>query len=85
MNNCYEVSIASGRLTYLLTENNSEYGIKVDCKLFDSIETFNVDNVTTNISMARDLLELLAENAVLPSNAGDVVADYVCDTYNVCC
>ncbi len=83
MTKLLEISIASGRLNYRLTETDGHFGLEISCTLFESAEKVTINDITTNEALAQRILYLLADNAVLPVNASDVVVDIISDTYSL--
>ncbi len=80
MNTIATIETARGRLCYTLfsTSNNGSehYGITVKSTLFDN-ETSAVEDISTDIDFVRRLMNILADNTVLPSTFNEIVEEYV--------
>lgn len=83
MKKCLEFTNASEKLYYCLTEDNGEFGIYISCDLFGTNQTASFNNITVNRIIAEKLISILADYAVLPTNAGDVIEDFICEAYLV--
>lgn len=83
MTKLLEISIASGRLNYRLLETDGHFGLEINCTLFDADDKIIINDITTNEVLAQRILYLLADNAVLPVNATDVIVDIISDTYSL--
>lgn len=81
MKKCLEFTNASEKLYYCLTEDNGEFSIYISCDLFEANQTALFNNITVNRIIAEKLISMLADYAVLPTNAGDVIEDYICEAY----
>lgn len=81
MKKCLELTNASEKLYYCLTEDNGEFSIYISCDLFGANQTALFNNITVNRIIAEKLISMLADYAVLPTNAGDVIEDYICEAY----
>lgn len=81
MRKCLELTNASEKLYYCLTEDNGVFSIYISCDLFEDNQTALFNNITVNRIIAEKLISILADYAVLPTNAGDVIEDYICEAY----
>lgn len=85
MTKLLEISIASGRLNYRLTDYEGHYGLDVECTLFEKLDRVVINDITTDMALAQKLLYLVAENAVLPANLADIVLDFISEEYSIAC
>lgn len=83
MKKCFELTNASEKLYYCLTEENGEFSIYINCNLFGTNQTASFNSITVNRQLAEKLINKLADYAVLPTNAGDVIEDFICEAYLV--
>lgn len=85
-----ELSVGNSKLVYRLIKNtksidgqvNDVYGIEVESSLFDNLEIARVEDVTTKLDFAQELLEIIADNAVLPTSLKDIIEDFIVKKYS---
>ena len=85
-----QLSIGNSKLVYRLIKNtksidgqvNDVYGIEVESSLFSDKEIARVEDVTTKIDLAKELFEIIVDNAVLPSSLKDIVEDFIVKKYS---
>lgn len=92
--NCEEIinqlTIGNSKLVYTLFKNtksidgqvNDVYGIAVECSLFDNKEISRVEDITTDVDLATEIFEIIADNAVLPISLKDIVEDFIVKKYS---
>lgn len=80
MNTITTIEIAKGKLRYILFSTHSNklthYGITVNSTLFGD-ETATLSEISTNEIFVSRLMNMLADNMVLPSTFKEVVEEYV--------
>ncbi len=80
MNTITTIEIAKGKLRYILFSTDSDgfthYGITVNSTLFGD-ETATLSEISTDEIFVQRLMNMLADNMVLPSTFRDVVEEYV--------
>ena len=80
MNTITTIEIAKGKLRYILFSTNSDgfthYGITVNSTLFGD-ETATLSEISTDEIFVQRLMNMLADNMVLPSTFREVVEEYV--------
>lgn len=85
-----ELSVGNSKLKYRLIKNtrsidgqvNDVYGIEVESSLFDNLEIARVEDVTTKLEFAQELLETIADNAVLPTSLKEIIEDFIVEKYS---
>lgn len=86
MNTIDTIEIAKGKLRYTLfsTASNgfTHYGITVNSTLFGD-ETATLSEISTDEIFVQRLMNMLADNMVLPSTFREVVEEYVTATMTV--
>ena len=86
MNTITTIEIAKGKLRYILFSTNSDgfthYGITVNSTLFGD-ETATLSEISTDEIFVQRLMNMLADNMVLPSTFREVVEEYVTATMTV--
>lgn len=83
-----EISIAENKLTYRITSELNLcgvklYGVETTSSLFGKNETASVNDVSSEYEFTERLLELLADNTVLPSTLQETVEEYVSEQFIV--
>ena len=80
MNTIATIETAKGLLRYKLfstkSDNNIHYGITVNSRLFGD-ETATISEISTDETFVSRLMNMLADNMVLPSTFREVVEEYV--------
>jgi len=80
MNTITTIEIAKGKLRYILFSTDSDgfthYGITVNSTLFGD-ETATLSEISTDEIFVQRLMNMLADNMVLPSTFREVVEEYV--------
>lgn len=80
MNTITTIEIAKGKLRYILFSTDSDgfthYGITVNSTLFGN-ETATLSEISTDEIFVQRLMNMLADNMVLPSTFREVVEEYV--------
>ena len=80
MNTITTIEIAKGKLRYILFSTVSDgfvqYGITVNSTLFGD-ETATLSEISTDEIFVQRLMNMLADNMVLPSTFKEVVEEYV--------
>jgi len=86
MNTIATIETAKGKLRYILFSTNSDgfthYGITVNSTLFGD-ETATLSEISTDEIFVQRLMNMLADNMVLPSTFREVVEEYVTATMTV--
>lgn len=86
MNTITTIEIAKGKLRYILFSTDSDgfthYGITVNSTLFGD-ETATLSEISTDEIFVQRLMNMLADNMVLPSTFREVVEEYVTATMTV--
>lgn len=86
MNTITTIEIAKGKLRYILFSTASDgfthYGITVNSTLFGD-ETATLSEISTDEIFVQRLMNMLADNMVLPSTFREVVEEYVTATMTV--
>lgn len=81
------LSLAGGKLTYRMTNSTVDgtmvYGIVIRCSLFSDDETVLIEAISSDATFVQKLMALLADNAVTPCCAREVVEDYIAACYTV--
>lgn len=92
--NCNELcerKIGNDRLSYKLISSVEVfesrpvkvYGIEVECTLFGDVQKSRVTDITSDYEFALQLLDIMADNAVLPATLKDIIQDFVDNKYTV--
>ena len=80
MNTIATIETAKGLLRYILfstdSDNEIHYGITVNSRLFGD-ETATLSEISTDGIFVSRLMNMLADNMVLPSTFKEVVEEYV--------
>lgn len=80
MNTIATIETAKGKIRYILFSNDSDgfthYGITVNSTLFGD-ETATLSEISTDEIFVQRLMNMLADNMVLPSTFREVVEEYV--------
>lgn len=83
----YAVSIGNGGLVYNMIcsefEGAKTLGIEVRCKLFGRDDHIIIEDISTNIQLVKELINLMADNLVTPCTAKDVVQDFIITQHEV--
>ncbi|MBP1548810.1 MAG: hypothetical protein J6A05_02300 [Oscillospiraceae bacterium] len=86
MNTIATIETAKGKLRYILFSTNSDgfthYGITVNSTLFGD-ETATLSEISTDEIFVQRLMNMLADNMVLPSTFREVVEEYVTATMTI--
>ena len=86
MNTIATIETAKGKLRYILFSTFSDgfthYGITVNSTLFCD-ETATLSEISTDEIFVQRLMNMLADNMVLPSTFKEVVEEYVTATMTV--
>lgn len=85
-----KIAVGNSKLVYTLIKNtitidgqiNDVYGIEAECSLFGNKESARVQDVTTNLDLAKEIFDIIADNAVLPVSLKDIIEDFIVKKYS---
>ncbi len=83
----YRISIGDGGLVYNVVRSKCEgadtLGVEIRCKLFGNDDHVIIEDISSNVDMVKELINLMADNLVTPCTAKDIVEDFIISKHDI--